>query len=69
MSVRVMRPPWKQCIVDDLDGEFAMETRAHLCDSSEQRDDVGKATVEEKGGQFQITEADRKKGIRTASPA
>ena len=62
MSVPVVRRPWKQRIADDLDGGFAMEMHAYMCDSPEHRDDIGKTQYERMDG---LTEADRKKGVRT----
>jgi enoyl-CoA hydratase/carnithine racemase len=64
MSVQVMRRPWKKRIVDDLDGGFAMEMHAYLCDMPQHRDRIGKESVEA-SPEFAFTEADRKKGIRT----
>ena len=61
MSVPVIRRPWKQRIADDLDGGFAMEMHAYMCDSPEHRDDIGKTNYERSDG---FTEADRKKGLR-----
>ena len=66
MSVQVMRRPWKQRIVDDLDAGFAMEMHAYLCDHPAHRGRVGEQTVEKVEG---YTEADRKKGIRTSDAA
>jgi enoyl-CoA hydratase/carnithine racemase len=65
MSVQVMRRPWKQRIVDDLDGGFAMEMHAYLCDKPQHRDEHGTKAVEEKGAQLDFSESDRKRGIRT----
>jgi enoyl-CoA hydratase/carnithine racemase len=64
MSVQVMRRQWKQRIVDDLDGGFAMEMHAYLCDNPRHRDQHGHDAVKTMGG---FTEADRKKGIRSAA--
>jgi enoyl-CoA hydratase/carnithine racemase len=61
MSVQVMRRQWKQRIVDDLDGAFAIEMHAYLCDNPRHRDQHGRDAVEKMGA---FTEADRKKGIR-----
>jgi enoyl-CoA hydratase/carnithine racemase len=61
MSVPVVRRPWKQRIADDLDGGFAMEMHAYMCDSPEHRDDIGKTQYERMEG---LSEADRKKGVR-----
>ncbi len=65
MSVPVVRRPWKQRIADDLDGGFAMEMHAYMCDSPEHRDDIGRKQFERMEG---VTEADRKKGVRTETP-
>jgi enoyl-CoA hydratase/carnithine racemase len=65
MSVQVMRRQWKQRIVDDLDGAFAMEMHAYLCDQPRHRDQHGRDAVKQMGAGF--TEAERKKGIRTVS--
>jgi enoyl-CoA hydratase/carnithine racemase len=62
MSVQVMRRQWKQRIVDDLDGGFAMEMHAYLCDSPRHQDQRGAESWKTIGG---VTEADRKRGIRT----
>jgi enoyl-CoA hydratase/carnithine racemase len=62
MSVQVMRRQWKQRIVDDLDGAFAMEMHAYLCDNPRHRDQHGRDATERMGA---FTEADRKKGVRT----
>ena len=62
MTVPVIRRPWKQRIADDLDGGFAMEMHAYLCDRPEHRDDIGKATYARSDAH---SEADRKKGIVT----
>lgn len=62
MSVQVMRRPWKQRIVDDLDGAFAMEMHAYLCDKPRHQDQHGRSVTGRIEG---MTEADRKKGIRT----
>jgi hypothetical protein len=67
MSVQVMRRPWKQRIADDLDGGFAMEMHAYLCDKPQHRDEHGTKTVEEKGVQLDFSEDDRKRGIRTTA--
>ena len=64
MSVPVVRRPWKQRIADDLDGGFAMEMHAYMCDSPEHRDDIGRQQYERMEG---LTEADRKKGVRTTT--
>ena len=66
MSVQVMRRPWKQRIVDDLDAGFAMEMHAYLCDKPQHRDRIGEQAVETMEG---FTESDRKKGIRESSHA
>ena len=60
MTVPVIRRPWKQRIADDLDGGFAMEMHAYLCDRPEQRDDIGRTTYARSDA---YNEADRKKGI------
>ena len=62
MSVPVVRRQWKQRITDDLDGGFAMEMHAYMCDSPEHRDDIGKTTYARSDA---YDEADRKKGLRT----
>jgi enoyl-CoA hydratase/carnithine racemase len=64
MTVPVIRRPWKQRIADDLDGGFAMEMHAYMCDSPEHRDDIGRSTGSRMEG---WDEADRKKGIRTTA--
>lgn len=64
MSVPVIRRPWKQRIADDLDGGFAMEMHAYLCDSPEHRDKIGEEQYERIEG---MDEVDRKKGVRTAA--
>jgi enoyl-CoA hydratase/carnithine racemase len=64
MSVPVIRRPWKQRIADDLDGGFAMEMHAYMCDSPEHRDDIGKVTYARSDA---VREADRKKGVRTSA--
>ncbi|MCP5060629.1 MAG: enoyl-CoA hydratase/isomerase family protein [bacterium] len=64
MTVPVIRRPWKQRITDDLDGGFAMEMHAYLCDKPEHRDDIGE-TVTSRTGLF--TTEDRKKGIQTGT--
>jgi enoyl-CoA hydratase/carnithine racemase len=62
MTVPVIRRPWKQRIADDLDGAFAMEMHAYLCDRPAHRDEIGRST----GGRVSgLNEADRKKGVRT----
>ncbi|MDJ0866118.1 MAG: enoyl-CoA hydratase/isomerase family protein [Myxococcota bacterium] len=62
MTVPVIRRPWKQRIADDLDGAFAMEMHAYLCDRPEHRDEIGRTTGARMSG---LDEADRKKGVRT----
>jgi enoyl-CoA hydratase/carnithine racemase len=62
MTVPVIRRPWKQRIADDLDGGFAMEMHAYLCDRPEHRDEIGRSTYARSDA---FDEADRKKGIRT----
>ncbi|MHC4933497.1 MAG: enoyl-CoA hydratase/isomerase family protein [Planctomycetota bacterium] len=64
MSVQVMRRQWKQRIVDDLDGAFAMEMHAYLCDSPRHQDQHGRSSAKTMPG---FAEADRKKGIRTSA--
>ncbi len=63
MTVPVIRRPWKQRIVDDLDGAFAMEMHAYLCDNPEHRDDIGTKTYDRP--EFEGVE-DRKKGLKTS---
>jgi enoyl-CoA hydratase/carnithine racemase len=63
MTVPVIRRPWKQRIADDLDGGFAMEMHAYLCDNPEHRDEIGRTTYARAA--TRLDEADRKKGIRT----
>ena len=64
MTVPVIRRPWKQRIADDLDGGFAMEMHAYLCDSPEHRDNIGKQQYSRMEG---MNEADRKKGVRVSA--
>ncbi len=64
MTVPVIRRPWKQRIADDLDGAFAMEMHAYLCDRPAHRDEIGRATGARMSG---LNEVDRKKGIRTGA--
>jgi enoyl-CoA hydratase/carnithine racemase len=65
-SVQVMRRPWKQRVVDDLDAGFAMEMHAYLYDKPQHRDRIGEEAVETMEG---FTEADRKQGIRRSGYA
>ncbi len=60
LTTQVLRRPWKQRIVDDLDGAFAMEMHAHLAHGTAIHDD------EEAAGKVldDIAEGDRKAGIR-----
>jgi enoyl-CoA hydratase/carnithine racemase len=67
LSVQVLRRPWKQRIVDDLDGAFAMEMHAYLCDKPEHRDRIGEETIARRGAEFAYSEAARKKGIRRSA--
>ena len=64
MSVPVIRRPWKKRIADDLDGGFAMEMHAYMCDSPEHRDDIGRVTY---ARSERYDEADRKRGIRNSA--
>ena len=64
MTVPVIRRPWKQRIADDLDGGFAMEMHAYLCDAPEHRDKVGAEQYQRMEG---MSEADRKKGVRVSA--
>jgi hypothetical protein len=57
-----MRRQWKQRIVDDLDGAFAMEMHAYLCDSPRHQDQRARQVASTVEG---FTEADRKEGLRT----
>ena len=66
MSVQVMRRPWKQRIVDDLDAGFAMEMHAYLCDKPQHRDRIGEEAVKQMPG---FSEEDRKRGIQTSGAA
>ena len=65
-SVQVMRRAWKQRIVDDLDGGFAMEMHAYLCDKPQHRDRVGEEATKKVSS---YSEADRKRGIQTSGAA
>jgi enoyl-CoA hydratase/carnithine racemase len=67
LSVQVLRRPWKQRIVDDLDGAFAMEMHAYLCDKPEHRDRIGEETIARRGAEFAYSETARKKGIRRSA--
>lgn len=44
MTTQVIRRPWKQRIVDDLDGGFAMEMHAHLAHGDSIHDDEARAS-------------------------
>lgn len=43
LTTQVLRRPWKQRIVDDLDGAFAMEMHAHLAHGAAIHDDEERA--------------------------
>ena len=57
MSTQVVRRPWKQRLVDDLDGGFAMEMHAHLAKGeSVHTEETAENVLKGVGG-------DRRKGI------
>jgi enoyl-CoA hydratase/carnithine racemase len=64
MSVQVMRRQWKQRIVDDLDGAFAMEMYAYLSDEPRHQDKATREAVNRVGPDF---ESARKQGLRTGA--
>ncbi|MDE0005269.1 MAG: enoyl-CoA hydratase/isomerase family protein [Rhodospirillaceae bacterium] len=57
MTAQVLRRPWKQRIVDDLDGAFAMEMQAHLAKGTSIHSDEQAADV------LDDVAGDRKDGV------
>jgi len=62
MTTQIIRRPWKQRLVDDLDGGFAQEMYAYMC-SSEKHEDKKVAAMVERDGIDSLH--DRKKGMKS----
>lgn len=62
MTTQIVRRPWKQRLVDDLDGGFSQEMYAYMCSGEKHEDEKIDAMIEKEGID---SLKDRRKGMKS----